>query len=272
MKSLLIISFVFLCNSVSAQKLEKIWQTDTVLAIPESVLPDPDSDDLYVSLIDGGGWEADGKGGVALLGKNGQNYRPNWITGLQAPKGMGIYRNLLYVADITAVIVIDRKKGKIIHRITIDSAKGLNDISVNKKGVVFVSDSRTARVWKIEKNKPALFLENMKGVNGLKVVGNDLIVASGKTFLKADASGKTTTILQLPQGGDGIEPIGNGDFLVTGWSGYIFYVHASGKTDTLLETHQQKINAADIGYDSDKKIVYVPTFNGKTVVAYKLTN
>jgi hypothetical protein len=74
----------------------------------------------------------------------------------------------------------------------------------------------------------------------------------------------------LPQGIDGIEPVGNGDFILTAWAGYIFYVTADGKVQTLLETHQDKKNTADIGYDAKKRILYVPTFNGKQVVAYSL--
>jgi hypothetical protein len=38
--------------------------------------------------------------------------------------------------------------------------------------------------------------------------------------------------------------------------------------ETLLETHPEKKNTADIGYDPEKRIMYVPTFNAKTVTAY----
>ena len=55
--------FLF-CIAAGAQaqthRLEKLWQTDTVVAIPESVLADEKDNVLFVSLIDGGGWEADG--------------------------------------------------------------------------------------------------------------------------------------------------------------------------------------------------------------------
>lgn len=272
MKQIILPLFLFACTTARAQqhRLEKLWQTDTTIAVPESVLPDEKEKTLFVSLIDGGGWEADGKGGVGRLSPDGKTYNGTWITGLQAPKGLGRHGNRLYVADITEVVVIDIKKGAIEKRIAVDSARGLNDITVDKKGVVYVSDSRTARVWKIQNDRPALYLENMKGVNGLKSVGDDLIIASGKTFLKADAHKNLTQIAELPQGGDGIEPVGNGDYLVTSWGGYIFYVSAGGQVETLLDTHQQKINAADIGYDPKRKIVYVPTFNGKSVVAYQL--
>jgi hypothetical protein len=101
-------------------------------------------------------------------------------------------------------------------------------------------------------------------------VKNDLYIGAGKSFVKADAQKKLSTLIELPQGIDGIEPVGNGDFILTAWAGYIFYAHADGKFETLLETHLQKKNSADIGYDPVKRTVYVPTFNGKTVAAYQL--
>lgn len=258
--------------SLNAQQhsLEKLWQTDTVVAIPESVLPDTKKGILFISLIDGGGWDADGKGGVAKLGISGNNYDPNWITGLNAPKGMGRDRKRLYVADINEVVVINIKKGRIEKKIQIDSAKGLNDITISDDGIVYVSDSRTSKIWRIEKDIPSLYLENMAGVNGLKAIKNDLIIASGKSFIKADAQRNITKIVELPQGGDGIEPIGNGDYIVTAWSGYIFYVYADGRYETLLESHPEKMNTADLGYDPKKRILYIPTFNAKKIVAYSL--
>jgi hypothetical protein len=183
---------------------------------------------------------------------------------------MGIYKNRLYVADVDEVAVIDIEKQQIEKRIRIDSASGLNDITISGKGVVYVSDSKTAKVWRIKNDQPTLYLENLQGVNGLLAVKKDLIIASGKTFIKADRKKNQTTITELPQGGDGIEPIGNGDYLVSSWPGYIFYVSKDGTTETLLETHAEKRNTADIGYDPVKRIVYVPTFFAKTVTAYKL--
>ena len=272
MKSLLFVSSLFISLAAKSQThtLEKIWETDSVVAIPESVLADTKNGILYVSLINGGPWESDGKGGIARLNSDGTKYDSTWITGLNAPKGLGIYGNNLYAADINEVVVVDIAKGAIKKRIPVDSATGLNDITVSDKGIVFVSDSKTAKIWRIENDKPALYMENMQGVNGLKAVKGDLIIASGKTFLKADAKKATVNMAEIPQPVDGVEPIGNGDYIVSSWSGYIFYVSANGKVDTLLDTHEQKRNTADIGYDPVKKIVYVPTFFAKTVSAYQL--
>jgi len=253
-----------------SHSLEKIWETDTIVAVPESVLMLPKQNKLLVSLIDGAPWEPDNKGGVGVLSLDGKEYDSSWVKGLNCPKGMGVYKNKLYVADYTSVVVIDLKGGTIEQRITHDSAKAFNDITISDKGVVYVSDSKSFKVWKLDNDQLVLYLENLPGLNGLKAVGNELIIGSGKSFLKASAKKEISKIADLPQGADGIEPIGNGDYLVTAWAGYIFYVHADGQVETLLDTHLYKKNTADIGYDPVKKIVYVPTFFGKTVTAYQL--
>ena len=272
MKQLILIGLLAITKTLYAQdhKLEKLWETDTILAIPESVFPDAKRNLLFVSLIDGGGWIADGKGGVAKLSPTGDNYEPAWVTGIHAPKGMGIIGDKLYVADIEEVVVIDIRNGKIATKIPIDSAKGLNDITVSDKDIIYVSDSRTSRIWRIENDRPSLYLDSIKGVNGLKAIGEDLFIGAGKYFLKAGRNKEITKIAELPQGIDGIEPVGNGDYILTSWSGYIFYLGANGKQETLLDTHLEKKNTADIGYDPVKKILYVPTFNEKTVVPYSL--
>ncbi|MEJ7914480.1 MAG: ATP-binding protein [Chitinophagaceae bacterium] len=253
-----------------APRLEKVWETDSVVAIPESVLADARTGRLYISLIDGAPWGKDGKGGIAVINPDGKSYDSTWLTGLNAPKGMGIFKNKLYVADMNEVVVIDVPTHKIEKRIVIDSATWLNDITVSDKGVVYVSDSKTGKVWQVVKNKATLYLQDLKGINGLKAVKDGLVIASGTALVKADSRKKITAIATLPQGGDGIEPVGNGDLLVTSWSGYIYYVTAKGVVTTLLDTQAKKINAADIGYDPVKKMVYVPTFFAKTIVAYQL--
>jgi hypothetical protein len=127
-------------------------------------------------------------------------------------------------------------------------------------------------IWKLEDEKPTLYLENITGANGLKSVKDDLYFAKGPLLMKADSKKQVTQIADVGQAIDGIEPIGNGDFLVSSWPGYIFYVYANGTSELLLDTHEQKKNTADIGYDPAKKIVYVPTFFDRRVVAYQLSN
>jgi len=259
-------------HSSAQHQLQKIWETDTTLAIPESVLPDIQNKVLYVSLIDGAPWEADGKGAIGKVDLNGKIINANWVTGLHAPKGLGKFGNKLYAADMNTVVVIDILKGAIESRIKIDSAQGLNDITVDDKGVVYASDSRsrTGNVYRIENGVATLYLSGFRGINGLKAVGNDLYVATGKDVYKVDANKTQTSIGIIDQGGDGIEPVGNGDWIGSAWAGFIYYMYADGKRDLMLDARDQKMNTADIGYDPVSKIVYVPTFARKSIVAYQL--
>ena len=269
MKSTFSFLFLLLATAVSAQhSLEKIWETDTLLAVPESVLFEKSG--IYVSLIDGQPWDADGKGEIARIDKNGKIVNATWATGLNAPKGMGIWDKKLYVADISDVAVINTETGKVESRIAVDGATGLNDVTIDKKGVVYVSDSKLGNVHRVTKGKAELYLSGLKGVNGLKAVDGNLYILTANDVLRADADKKLTTIATTEMGGDGIEPVGKGDFVISCWPGLIYYLTKEGKLETMLDTREQKRNTADIGYNAADKIVYVPTFFKKSVVAYKL--
>ncbi|WP_207425203.1 ATP-binding protein [Pedobacter sp. SYSU D00535] len=274
MKNLLILLLAGITSLADAQehKLSKIWET-APLAVPESVFPDFEKKILYVSLIDGAPWGVDGKGGVAKLDLQGNILDSVWITGLNAPKGMGRVGNKLYVADVTEVVEIDIPNSKISRKIAIDSAIALNDITVDDKGVVYVSDSRRGTVHQIVNGKVSTYLRNIEATNGLKSIGRDLYVISGPTILKVNPKKEITTIAGgFAKGGDGIEPVRKGDFIVSCWAGLVYHVSKNGKIELLLDTQAQGMNTADIGIKADENIVYVPTFNKRSVIAYKLIN
>jgi hypothetical protein len=260
----------FLVTRAQKHSLTQLWSTDQIVNTPESVLPDLKNNLLYVSLIEGGPWDVDGKGGIGHMTTAGTKYDSLWISGLNAPKGLGMYKDKMYAADISEVVVVDIPKGKLLKKIPIEGASGLNDITVTDNGVVFVSDSKTGRIWKLENETPVLYLENVTGANGLKSVKDGLVYAKGPALMIADDKKQIRQIADIGHDIDGIEPIGNGDYLATSWVGYIYYVYANGQTELLLDTHIEKKNTADIGYDQVKKIVYVPTFFDKRVVAYQL--
>jgi hypothetical protein len=252
--------------------LQKVWETDSIVAVPESVLPDATHSFLFVSLIDGGPWDMDGKGGVGKLSLDGKRYTPGWITGLNSPKGLGRYKNRLYVADISNVVVMDINGDRILKKIDIAGANGLNDITVDANGIVYVSDSKAGSIYRIENDVPSLYMDNLPGANGLKATKSGLYILAKKAVLLADAAKNLKTITDLPNGGDGVEETGNGDLIVSEWVGYIYYVHADGRKELLLDTHDKHKNTADIHYDPSSHILYVPEFNGKAVSAWKLVS
>lgn len=247
-----------------------LWEAKENLPVPESVLYKANTKELFVSLIDGPGNMKDGKGGVAILNLDGSMKNANWVTGLNAPKGLALYKNTLYVADLTAVVSIDINSGKIKDKLEIEGAVFLNDLTVDDQGNVYVSDTRTHKIYKISNGEYSLFMENAKGANGLKWLNNMLYVLASTELWQVDAQKQVKVIAKgFEKGGDGLEPVGNGDFIVTCWAGIIYYVKADGSFEKLLDV-QGKMNTADIGYNAKERIIYVPTFNQNSVIAYQL--
>lgn len=250
-------------------QLQELWETKN-LPIPESVLYSPESKVLYVSLIDGDGTAKDGKGGIALLNMDGSVKDQDWLTGMNAPKGLAIYKDLLYVADITDVVVVDIVTGNIINEITVPGATFLNDVTVDDNGVVYVSDTRENKIFMLRNDQPSVFLENTPSVNGLKFVNGSLYALVGPELWKIDNQKRSTVIAKgFELGGDGLEPVGNGDFLVTCWGGLVYYVKANGEFEKLLDV-RGKMNTADLGYHPAYKTLYIPTFNSNSVKAFQL--
>lgn len=268
----IVILFLVVADVQAQQhKLIKIWQTDTLLKVPESVYFDGINKVLYISNIDGAPDGKDGKGSIGKVGLDGKIIKVDWVTGLNAPKGMGVYQNKLYVADLDAVGVIDLKAGKLLKRIPVNGAIFLNDITVDKKGIVYVSDTRNKKVFRIANETATIFLDNLQAPNGLLINNNDLYVLDNGSMLKVEKDKSLTKIADgMNAQTDGIENVKGKDFIVSCWPGVIYYINADGTKEELLDTTPQKSNTADIGYDAKTRMLYVPTFFKNSIVAYKL--
>jgi len=272
-RAVLLTTILFNFSLLFAQhKLEKLWETDSVLKVPESVLFDADNKILYATNIDGTDpWGKDGKGSVAKVGLDGKVIAAEWVSGLNAPKGMGLYKGKLYVADLNELVVIDIAGSKIEKRITVAGAEGLNDVSISKTGTVYVSDSKLKKVFIVKDGVSELFLENLKGPNGVLIRGDDFYLLDAGGIYKMNKDKTLTMIADGMEGNtDGIENISGNDFIISCWQGVIWYVNADGSKQQLLDSRADKKNSADIGIDAKNKIVYVPTFWRNTIVAYRV--
>lgn len=272
-KHLLLIAGLSTFTTLYAQaqhSLVRLWETEATLPIPESVLYNATDKVLYVAQIDGKPGEKDGKGGIAKVGTDGKIIAHDWVAGLDAPKGMGKIGNKLYVADITSVVEINAKTGAVIKKHEVEGSKFLNDVTIDAKGNVYVSDTETKNVYLLKNGKVSVYAENFTRPNGLLAVGTDLLIADSGTLKKLSSDKKLTVIAEgMEKSTDGIEQVKPGEYIVSCWSGVVYYVTSKG-AEKLLDTSADKINAADIGYDPIKKIVYVPTFVKNSVVAYQL--
>jgi hypothetical protein len=96
-KMLFAVAILTSTNLLAQHALEKIWQTDLTLKFPEAVVFEPEAKFLYVSILDGNPLENDGKGAIGKIGLDGKIIDHEWVTGLDAPKGLGLYKNILFM-------------------------------------------------------------------------------------------------------------------------------------------------------------------------------
>ena len=264
-------------NSIkpTSHKLTQKWESDTLFKVPESVRFDAKNKVLYVANIEGKEpWGADGKGSIGKLGLDGKIINVDWVTGLQAPKGMDIYNDRLYVADLTNIIVIDIATAKIVRKINVADAKGLNDISIDATGVIYVTDSQGKRLYRVEENSPAIMLDTLAGPNGVLDNGKNLFLLNNGGMYKVNQLNHNalSMIADGMEGGtDGIEHVKDDDFIVSCWAGHVWYINGDGRKEMLFDGKSLGKNTADIGYDPVNKMVYVPTFWKNSVIAFELS-
>jgi sugar lactone lactonase YvrE len=269
--ALFVLAFAAASAHAESHRLVKKWESEAQLKTPESVFFDAGHQVLYVSNIDGDPWGDDGKGSISKVGLDGKVIAVDWVSGLSAPKGIAMRGSRLYVGDLTNVVVIDIDKGAIVERLAVSGSEGLNDVAIDSAGVVYVSDTKTKKVFAITDGKSSVYLDNLKGPNGLLHHDGVLYLLDGEGLYRVGKDRSLTLLSDGMKGGvDGLENVTGNDFIVSCWQGTVHYVKGDGTREVLLDTHEQKINSADIGYDSKHRIVYVPTFFKNTVVAYDL--
>jgi sugar lactone lactonase YvrE len=259
---------------VAPVKLALKWETDTVLTTCESVLYDKDKDVLYVSNINGDPGGKDGNGFLSKVGMDGKVTELQWVKGMDAPKGLGLFNGKLYVTDIDKIHEIDVNSGKITKTHKAEGAKFLNDITIDSVGTVYASDSGTGDILVIENGKLSKWTTGLNGPNGLLVENGTMLAAlwAGNALQTLDMASKQATMKtdSVPEA-DGIEALGDGSYIVSSWSGMVHYIDKDSKLFTLLDLRADSVNSADIDYIQDKNLLLVPTFSHNTVRAYELS-
>jgi len=276
--------FMLMGSAVSAESLSETWRTEG-LSNPESVLFDPAQNVLYVSNVAGEAMAKDGKGFISRLSPDGKIVTLEWATGLDAPKGLALAGDRLYVSDIDQLVAIDIKTGAVAGRWPAAGAKFLNDVAADEGGRIFVSDMMTNRIWVLDGDRFEVWLEDpaLENPNGLKIAGDKLIVASWGVMepdfstkvpghlLAVDLASKKIAALGDPKpvgNLDGLEPDGAGGWYVSDWmSGGLFHAGSDGKATELMDL---AAGSADIGIIPAEKLLLVPMMNDGNLVAYKI--
>ncbi len=276
MKTLLVgllLVFVSGLGVLNAQKLEKVWESSAELQTPESVLFDEDNDMMYVANINGDPSAKDGNGFISILNADGSAKELEWVTGLDAPKGMAMYEGKLYVSDIDRLVEIDIESGRIVSRFHAANAVFLNDVAACSNGMILVSDTRTAKIHALINGSLTVWMEGepLETPNGLFTEMGNLYIGDQNIY-EVDMKTKEISKIIADAGGvDGLEKNNAGEFVYSNWPGRVF-VHRNGKSVKVLDTTADEIKTADLDFALKHDLVLIPTFFDNKVVAYKIVD
>ena len=268
------------------------------MKVPESVKYDADMDVYFVSNINGNPSEKDGNGFIVvvradstsvtrILVESGKASGGGKAITLDAPKGLAITGDTLWVADITTVHAINKRTGAMVADIPIAGSTFLNDVAVGPDGAIYVTDTGIKfdakgnithpginRIFRITGRKVSTVAEgdSLNNPNGLTWdSGNDrwLLAAFGGKDVQTLIPGTKypKTLVSGPGQYDGIERLADGRILVSSWADSAVHMIKNGK----MTRYVTNVSApADIGVDTKRNILAIPRFNDGKVEYYMI--
>jgi hypothetical protein len=261
----------------------------TSLAGPESVLHDTEQDVYFISNINGGLLDADNNGFITRVDAATMRVQLKWIEGgrsgvrLDAPKGMAIVGDSLYISDVSAVRKFDRRSGAPRGDVALPGATLINDLTTDGTNL-YVSDTAvkpaagltfrrtgTDAIWKISDDRATMIASgaNLNEPNGIDFFNGALwIVTFRANELYRLSGSQKVDVRRLPHGQlDGLVHLDDGTPVVTSWIGDAIY-RGDGKSFTPV---LKAIDApADIGYDRKRKRLLVPRSTTNEVTIHRL--
>jgi hypothetical protein len=247
---------------------------------PESAKYDAELDVWYVSNVNGSPVAKDGNGYISRLKGDGTVDSLTWIVGgtngvkLDAPKGLALQGDTLWVADITRVRGFNRRTGAPVASIDVKGSKFLNDIAVGGDGL-YVTDTGVEgsakgiehtgpdRIYRIAPDRAvsiAIQSDSLAGPNGITwdgAQGRFIVVPFAGKVIQAWSPGAKTTVPLGPTKGqlDGVELLGENRLLVTSWTDSSLFVFQNG---TITPVANGLPSPADIGIDTKRNRVAIP--------------
>jgi len=246
-----------------------IAHTVDKLQAPEAARFDPELGVYFVANINGEPLGKDGNGYISRVTRDGQVDSLKFIAGgrggvkLNAPKGMAIKGDTLWVADIDVARAFDKRSGKPLATVSLEKeAKFLNDAAVGPDGAIYLTDTGTNKVFRVADGKAtvALDFKDLQGPNGItwdSAASAFVIVPfQGKSIYRwAPGDSVPKLVVEGPGQMDGIEPLGRGRFVVSTWADSSLFILEGDKITKLVGGLP---SPADVGFDAEGGRVAVP--------------
>jgi sugar lactone lactonase YvrE len=264
-----------------AARFRKVGETSNLQG-PESARYDRDLDVWFVSNVNGTPTSKDNNGYISRLRPDGTPYNLKFIEGgkkgvtLNAPKGLAIKGDTLWVADIDFARAFNKRTGAAIANVTIRGrVKFLNGAAVGPDGAIYMTDTGIIFGPKGELSHPgpdqvlritrggataALTSSRLEAPNGItwNPKENQFVIVSfsGTGIYGWKPGDKDVKSLGTGPGQqDGVVVLPDGRILVTSWADSSLFVLHNGKT-TKVATGIA--SPADIDFDEKDSRVAVP--------------
>lgn len=252
---------------------------------PESVRYDPDQDRFFVSSMVGPGSTKDGIGYISRVDAERLDGAERFIESgtngvlLNAPKGLALQGDTLWVADIDVLRGFDRRTGAPVADVDLSPAGAvlLNDVAIGPDGAIYVTDSGIAmtpvgilyrggdKILRVGPGRAVSVIargSELGRPNGITwdPEGGRWLVTSFHPFaseLYALTPGNPErTVLARGKGRfDGVERLEDGRILVTAWSDSSLHVFADGREQLAVRGIWQP---ADLGVDTRRQRIAIP--------------
>lgn len=269
---LLFIGFIGLAQENSAELLKKV----DGFSHPESVVVDEDRQIMFVSNI---GDATPGDGFVSKVNLKGEILELKWVDGLNDPKGLQIANGSLYVTDLTELVEMDIETGEIKKKIFVEGSEGLNDITLDEEGNLFISDNRRSAIYLKKKDSDEVEIwmdgKKLQYPNGLLAVQNDLYISAwgddqNGNVLKINKNTKEISSVSNSGIGslDGIQQNQRNNFFISDWAtGDIYEIKKDGELKKILASEK---TSGDILYIPGENKLVLPMNHQNSVWWYQL--
>ena len=269
--------FVWSCSSTEitnqfddkrVPSLTPLWELSGPFTSPESAIYDQRRNVVYVSNV--AGYTENGLGYLSSVSLQGELIAERWLEGVNAPTGMAINGDTLYVADFNRLVEIDIPSASIRHTYGVDEQNpGLNDVTISPSGNVFVSASAISAIYRLNDGQLELWAQSdeLQYANGLFADEKYLYVA-GFYLRRVDLAyggispfGDDKLLVDL----ESIEGDGAGGFFVTMIGDKpIMHVTAEGEVSELLVRDKF---TADMDFIAEQKLLLAPS-GGDVISAF----
>ncbi len=279
----------------AAEQEPELIATVSGFDTPESVRYDAARDVFYVSNVTGNPQRKDNNGFISRVRADGTVDSLRFIAGgaggitLDAPKGMFLSGDTLWVADIDVVRAFDVTSGAALFTIDVapNGALFLNDVTRAPDGTIYVSDTRYVfgdsgvthrspdRVYRIGPDRAisvAVEGDTLGRPNGVfwDQEGERLLIAAlGQRRIFEWHPGDSTPrlIAEGPGGYDGIEALGAGRFLLSSQDDSSVSMLENG---TVTKVVRGLDSPGDIGWNPAGRRVFVPLLGANQVLIWRL--